>query len=311
MKPGGEGTAVRLVGQQGVEAPIFLADEGPDLLLTVDDDPHRGGLDPSSGQALTDLLPQEGAELVAHNPVQDPPGLLRVDQVHIQLPGLGHPLGHSGFGDFIEGHPVVLVSIGPEKTGEMPGDGLSFPVGVGGEDDAVALGCHGLQLTDQGGFSRDIHVTRLEPVFDIHPEQSFGQIPDMAHRRDDFIAGAEVFLNGFRLGGRFHDHQFRHNMVHLFLLITGEASAAFSIPPCKTAVFGGGSPAFYPNIPVPPHLTAVKYLPQSGRRANCRPGKLRAHPAISSSVRPARAAGNASPAFCARISAARGSGVSI
>lgn len=46
--------------------------------MPVHDQTHSHRLDPSAGQTALDLFPQEGAELVAHNPVQDPPGCLEV-----------------------------------------------------------------------------------------------------------------------------------------------------------------------------------------------------------------------------------------
>ena len=90
----------------------------------------------------------------------------------------------------------------------MPGNSLPLAVGVGGEDDAVAGGCVGTQLTDQRRLAWDIHVAGLETVLDIHPQQRLGQVPDMAHGGHHLVAWPQIFFDGLRLGGRFHDHQF-------------------------------------------------------------------------------------------------------
>ena len=74
-----EGLVRRLVGQVGVERPVFLRLEGLDLLFAVVDHAHGDGLHAARGEAAADLLPQKRAQLITHNTVEHAARLLRVD----------------------------------------------------------------------------------------------------------------------------------------------------------------------------------------------------------------------------------------
>ncbi len=122
-------------GEHGVKGPVFLGDECLDLGLPVADDLGSDGLHAPGAQPLLDLLPEDGADLVAHQPVQHAPGLLGVDQIHIDLPGVLHR-GLDGLG----GHLVKLDAAGgvlgdAQHVGQVPGDGLALAVRVGREID--------------------------------------------------------------------------------------------------------------------------------------------------------------------------------
>ena len=202
-------------GKHGVDGPVFLRLEGPDLLLPVHDHPHCHRLHPSGGKTGTDLFPQERTDLIAHDPVQHTAGLLGIHQLHIQLPGMIHTIFNTGTGDLIEGDPVGLVGIHPQDLRQMPGNRLSFPVRVGGQIDRLALFGGGFQLFDQILFALDGLVFGLEMVFHIHTQLAFGQIPDMAHGGHYLITAAQIFFDGVRLGRRLNDHKFRHFITYL------------------------------------------------------------------------------------------------
>ena len=119
---------------------------------------------------------------------------------------MGHAVLDAGLGDLIKGDPVLVFEIQVQQVGQMPGDGLPFPVGVGGQIDFVAL----LGLFDQGGdqifLAFDVDILGGETVFDIHPYFAFGQVADVAHGGHHLIIIAQIFLDGFRLGRRLHNH---------------------------------------------------------------------------------------------------------
>ena len=123
------------------------------------------------------------------------------------MPGILHPLGHPRLGDLVEGDPVVIPHVHLKNLGQVPGNRLSLAVGVGGENDAVALSRHGFQLPDQGGLAGNIHIPGLEAVIHIHPQQGLGQIADMPHRSNHFKAGAQILFDGLSLGWGLHDDQ--------------------------------------------------------------------------------------------------------
>ena len=107
MVAGGKG----LVAAQEVhvQGPVLLRLEGLDFPLPVVHHPGGHGLDPPGGEAPADLFPQEGAQLIAHQPVQDAPGLLGVHQVLVDGPGGLDALLDHFFCDFVEGHPPGLL----------------------------------------------------------------------------------------------------------------------------------------------------------------------------------------------------------
>ena len=61
-----------------------------------------------------------------------------------------------------------------------------------------------LQFLEHLLAARDDFVRRLEAIVDVHAELALGQIADVAHRRDDFVIAPEIFVDGLRLGRRFH-----------------------------------------------------------------------------------------------------------
>ena len=203
-------------GQPRVQGPVLLGLEGRDLMLPVADHPGRHGLDPSGGQAAADFFPQQGRELIAHNPVQNPPGLLGVHQTLVDLPGPGNRLTDHPLGDLIEGHAAGLLILQVQQLFQMPADSFPFPVRVGGQIDHVA-GLGGFfQVADNVLFPLDGAVFRFKVVVNIHAQSAFGQVPQVAHTGFHLIAGTQILADGLCLGGRLHDHETR--FCHSFLL---------------------------------------------------------------------------------------------
>ena len=153
-------------GQVGVHVPVGGAGEGHALLLTVDDQAHRDRLDASGRQLRLDLLPQHRRHLEAVEAVEDAAGLLRVDQVEVELAGVVDRLGDRLLGDLVEDH-ALGGHLGLELAQEVPGDGLPLAVTVGGEQQFVALGEVGLELAHRGALLGVDDVERLEVVLDV------------------------------------------------------------------------------------------------------------------------------------------------
>ena len=185
--------------QQHLQSPVFLGDEGADLLFPLGHQAGGHGLDPAGGQAPADLLPQQGGELIAHNPVQNAPGLLGVHQVLVNVPGGGDALGNHLFGDLVEGNPAGLVLRQVQQLLQVPGDGLPFPVRVGGQ---VHLGAFVRRVLQQGDgllLSLNGLVVRLEAVLDVYPHLALGQVPDMPHGGQHLIVRPQIFSDGLCL----------------------------------------------------------------------------------------------------------------
>ena len=194
-------------GQSGLDGPVLLGLEGPDLLLPLH---HQAGghrLHPSGGQAPADLPPQQGGELIAHDAVQNAPGLLGVDQVLVDGPGGGNGVVDHLFGDLVKGHPIGLVVRDAQQLLQVPGDGLPLPVRVGGQIDAAALFGRLLQVADHVLFALDGLIVGGKAALDVHAQLAFWQVPHMAHGCLYFIARSQVFSNGLGLGRGLYDHQ--------------------------------------------------------------------------------------------------------
>ena len=123
--------------EERLDRPVLAGGERADLALALDDEADRDGLDAAGRQPAADLARQQRAERVADEPVDDPPGLLRVDEVHVDLARVGERLADGRFGDLVEGDPPRLVRGDVGRLGDVPGDRLAFAVEVGGEEDLV------------------------------------------------------------------------------------------------------------------------------------------------------------------------------
>ena len=74
---GGEGDLALL--ELDVERPVFLGDEAFNLFFALADEAERDGLHASGRKAVLHLLPEQRRKIVADQPVEHSPRLLRVD----------------------------------------------------------------------------------------------------------------------------------------------------------------------------------------------------------------------------------------
>src|SRR5207249_481039 len=135
-------------------------------------------------------------------------GLLRVDLVHVDGAWSLERGKDSALGDLVEGQPEdPAVRAVPQRLGQMPGDGLPFPVGIGGEIDRRGLTRALLQLFQDLRLPLDQDVGRLEAVLDVDPELALREIAHVPVRGAHLETGAEVFADGPGLRGRFYDDE--------------------------------------------------------------------------------------------------------
>ena len=193
--------------QAGVQQPVLLTVEGPDFLFPIHH--HAGGhrLNTAGGKAGLDLAPEEGRQLIAHNPIQNPAGLLGVDQILVNAAGVLDALGDHLFGDLVEGNPLGLLIVQLQQLLQMPGDGLALPVRVRGQIDGLGGLGFFFQFADQFLFIPDGDIPGLKAVLNIHAHLALGQIPQVAHGGGHLIVAAQIFFNGFGFRRRLDDHQ--------------------------------------------------------------------------------------------------------
>ena len=202
---GHKAAGLSLAVQGHVQGPILPGLECTDFIFPVHHHPGGHGLDTSGGKAPAHLLPKQRGELVADNPVQNPPGLLGIHQVIVDIPGVLDGLPHHPLGNFIKGDPVGLLVREIQQLLQMPGDGLPLPVRVRCQIDGLHPCGILLQFLDQLFLAPDRDVVRLKVMLQIHAHFALGQVPQMAHAGLYQIVRAQVFSNGLRLGGRLHN----------------------------------------------------------------------------------------------------------
>ncbi len=127
-----------------------------------------------------------------------------------------HRVEHRLFGDGVEHHPLDRLLLESvlllQRLEHVPGDGLSLPIGVGGQNEFAG------SLERAGNLVEAL----LGLVVDLpnHPEIVLGvdrsvlgrQVPDVPERGQYLVAGAKVAIDRLRLGRRLDDddvHEFQ------------------------------------------------------------------------------------------------------
>ena len=85
--------ALRTAAARGLRAsrcnrPILFRLERQNLAFALDDQAQRNGLHAAGGNSAADFVPQQRADLIAHQPIENAPRLLRVDDVLIDPAGI-------------------------------------------------------------------------------------------------------------------------------------------------------------------------------------------------------------------------------
>ena len=187
--------------------PIFLGNKGLDILFALHQHAQGNALHAAGGQALFDLGPQQGAELVAHQAIQRTTRLLRVHQPHLDGARGFDRVGNGLLGNLMELNAVRLVYVHAQRVGQMPGNRFALSVRVGCEVDFLrALGF----LADLGQYlaaPMDGDVFERKIVIYIHAQLRLGKIAHMSLRGLHLIILAQEARNGARLGGRLNDYK--------------------------------------------------------------------------------------------------------
>ena len=125
--------------ENGGNKPVFFGPESADFPLFFDNHLDGDGLDPAGGQPPGDFLPQQRAYLIADYAVEDSPGLLCHNFVHIDFFRFGKGTLYCRFGYSIENHAVGFCFRHAEDLCQVPGDCFAFTVEVGGQIEVPAF----------------------------------------------------------------------------------------------------------------------------------------------------------------------------
>ena len=193
------------------QRPILARLKTLDLLLALDDHPQRRRLHPASGQSGPDFLPQQRRQIETDQIVQRPPGLLGVDQIQRQRPGMGDGVLDRPLGDLVERYPphrLVLEQVAlAQDFVQVPGNGFALAIRIGGQIQRIGLGNRlgdgfdiPLVLFDELVFHREVAI-RIDRALLGH------QVAHVTVGREDLEVLAQIFFDRLRLGRRFHDDQ--------------------------------------------------------------------------------------------------------
>ena len=122
-----EGFRIRLL-VQSLYGPVLFRLESPDFLFPFADETGSHGLHAPCRKATVNQLPQPWRQLVAHQPVQHPPGLLGIHPIHVDGAGMFDGLLDGRRRDFMESNAHMIFGIHIQKLGQMPGN--RFPLAI-------------------------------------------------------------------------------------------------------------------------------------------------------------------------------------
>ena len=184
-------------GARGMESPfhfiVGLALEGHDLFFPFDDKTEGDALYAPGREFRLDLAPEDGGEFETDQPVENAARLLGVHEIHVDLPGMLNGFPYGVRGDFVVGDPPGAGGVEAEHLREVPGNGFTLAVGIGGQIDRLRLVGKGLEFLDDSGLvGRDL-VFRPESVGDVHAEFLFAQVTDVPAGRNDLVLHGLLF----------------------------------------------------------------------------------------------------------------------
>ena len=205
--------------EQALEVPVRGRDERHPLALALDDEPRGDGLDPACGQPRHHLLPEHRRDLVAVEPIEDPPRLLRVDEPLVDRARVVERSLDRLLGDLVEDHPVHG-HLRLQLLEQVPGDRLALSVFVRREQQLVGILQLPLQVGDDALLVRVDDVVRLEalvdrnahgavpfPLFLRDLRGALRQITDVTDAGLDDEVGPEVAGDGLGLRRRLDDDE--------------------------------------------------------------------------------------------------------
>ena len=188
--------------------PVLFRNEGEDLPLAIAHELQRDRLHAAGAQSAANLVPEQRADLVADQTIEHATRLLGVDHLLVDRRRLVERRQHALLRDLVEHQAADLLAVtAAELFRQVPSNRLPFAIGVGRHKDLGRVLRSVLQFLEDLLATRDDFVRRLESILDVHTELAFGQIADVAHRGDDLVVLAEIFIDRLRLCGRFDHHQ--------------------------------------------------------------------------------------------------------
>ena len=145
---------------------------------------------PTTVKNFLDLHPEQRADLVAHQPVEQTARLLGVDELHVHRARLLDRALDRLFRDLVEFHAAFAFRVDAQNGRQMPRNRLALAVRVRREDDgfrALRLFADALEHLAPAANG---DVLRFKIVLDVHAKLGFGQIPNVPLRGLHLVVSA-------------------------------------------------------------------------------------------------------------------------
>ena len=194
--------------------PILFRNELFDFALARGHQLQRHRLNPARAEPAPHLVPEERAEFVADEPVEDAARALGGDHFLVEDARVFDRFLNRLLRNLVEHQAVKLALLAGKLLRQMPADRLALAIGVG-RHVAVGRVLGGvLQFLDDLLARHQRLVLFGEIVVDVHTQFALGQIADVPHRRHHLVVAAEILVDGLRLGRRFdNDERFCHESL--------------------------------------------------------------------------------------------------
>ncbi len=185
--------------------------ERVDLPLALHNQPQRHRLHSPRAQTALHLVPQQRRNLIPHQPVQNPPRLLRIHQILIHVPCMEECRPNRLLRDLVERHPLqrpALLHRGQQLHLQVRRNRLPFAIRIRRQKHRVRLGRQLFQPVHNLLLARRHNQRRLKrPVLQLHANVVLRQVHDVANRGLHHVIAAQVLINRLRLRGRLDNHQ--------------------------------------------------------------------------------------------------------
>ena len=204
----------------GLEVPVTAAAEGAAGPFPLNQEPNRNGLHPPGGESPGHLFPEERGQGVPHKAIQNPPGFLGMDQLHVQVAGLIQGLADGLLGDLVK-HHALHRHLRRQQLEEVPTDAFAFPVFVRRQEQLISTLEGVLEFANRLLLVLRDHVQRLEIRVGVHTEVGpflplgrcrnlagvVGKVADMPHGGFDFESLGKEATDGLGLRGALNDDE--------------------------------------------------------------------------------------------------------
>ncbi len=114
------------------KVPVHRRTKPDSFALAFHDHAQPRRLNPSGGQAVGDLFPDQRRQGVPVQTIEDPASLLRPDQLQVDAAVIVQRVFDRLLGDFVEHHPAHR-HLRFQDFEEVPGDALSLAVFISGQ----------------------------------------------------------------------------------------------------------------------------------------------------------------------------------